>query len=69
MNEITRRRFFVTAAMSVAATRLREQGTAHVSLTIPAGVNGPHMPEDYVGLSYEVQQPVDPRFSRQRTRG
>jgi hypothetical protein len=62
MNEITRRRFLATAAMSVAATRLQAQSTAQVMLTIPGEAKGPHMPEDYVGLSYEVQQLVDPSF-------
>jgi hypothetical protein len=62
MNQISRRRFLATAAMSVAATRLRAQGAAQLTLTIPAEANGPHMPEDYVGLSYEVQQLLDPTF-------
>jgi hypothetical protein len=62
MNEISRRRFLAAAAMSVASTRLRAQGTAQVTLTIPAEANGPHMPLDYVGLSYEVQQLLDPAF-------
>jgi hypothetical protein len=62
MNAITRRRFLAAAAMSVAVTRLRAQGTAQVTLQIPTEANGPHMPIDYVGLSYEVQQLVDPSF-------
>ena len=62
MKPISRRRFLATAAMSVAATRLRAQGTAQVTLTIPAEAGGPHMPEDYIGLSYEVQQLLDPSF-------
>ncbi len=62
MNEISRRRFLATAAMSVAATKLRAQGTAQVTLQIPAEANGPHMPQDYIGLSYEVQQLLDPTF-------
>ncbi|MFZ0395765.1 MAG: hypothetical protein WCF17_06260 [Terracidiphilus sp.] len=62
MDQISRRRFLATAAMSVAATRLRAQGTAQVTLEIPAEANGPHMPEDYIGLSYEVQQLLDPTF-------
>jgi len=62
MNEISRRRFLATAAMSVVATRLQAQGTAQVTLTIPAEADGPHMPVDYVGLSYEVQQLLDPAF-------
>jgi hypothetical protein len=62
MNWISRRRFLATAAMSIAATRLRAQSAAQVTLTIPAEATGPHMPEDYVGLSYEVQQLLDPTF-------
>jgi hypothetical protein len=57
------RRLFLSAAIaSVAATRLRAQSAAQVTLTIPAEATGPHMPEDYIGLSYEVQQLVDPTF-------
>jgi hypothetical protein len=62
MNQISRRSFLATAAMSVAATRLRAQGPAQVTLAIPAEANGAHMPEDYIGLSYEVQQLIDPTF-------
>jgi hypothetical protein len=62
MNEVTRRRFLATTAMSIAATRLRAQATAQVTLTIPAETDGPHMPMDYIGLSYEVQQLLDPTF-------
>jgi hypothetical protein len=64
MTPISRRRFVTTAALSLAATRLRAQGgaTAQVSLKIPSEANGPHVPDDFVGLSYEVQQLVDPSF-------
>ncbi|MGO4884688.1 MAG: hypothetical protein ACLP59_28285 [Bryobacteraceae bacterium] len=62
MNAIKRRRFLATAAMSLAAMRLRAQSATQVTLTIPAEADGPHMPEDYVGLSYEVQQLLDPTF-------
>ncbi len=62
MDGISRRRFLAAAAMSVGAMRLRAQSAAQVTLTIPAEATGPHMPEDYVGLSYEVQQLVDPAF-------
>ena len=40
-----------------------------VTLTIPSEANGPHMPEDYVGLSYEVQQLVDPAFFSPKNAG
>jgi hypothetical protein len=62
MKEMSRRSFLATAAMSVAASRLRAQGSAQVTLAIPAEANGSHMPEDYIGLSYEVQQLLDPTF-------
>jgi hypothetical protein len=64
MTAISRRRFLATAAFSVAATRLRAQnhGGAQVTLTIPTEAKGPHMPTDFVGLSYEVQQLTDLTF-------
>ena len=62
MNRISRRRFLAVAAMGVAATRLRAQSAAQVTLTIPDEATGPRIPEDYVGLSYEVQQLLDPTF-------
>jgi hypothetical protein len=64
MNTISRRKFIATAAVSLAATRLHAQGRAiaQVTLKIPAEATGPHMPADFVGLSYEVQQLTDPSF-------
>jgi hypothetical protein len=62
MNAFNRRNFLAAAAMSIAATRLRGQSAAQATLTIPSEANGPHMPEDFIGLSYEVQQLVDPSF-------
>jgi hypothetical protein len=61
---ISRRRFMTSAAMAVAATQLRAQNgpSALVTFEIPAEATGPHMPADFVGLSYEVQQLVDPNF-------
>jgi hypothetical protein len=63
MTTISRRRFLAAAA-AVATTRLGAQdpGTAPVTLTLPAEAAGPHMPVDFVGLSYEVQQLADPGF-------
>ncbi len=48
----------------MAAVRLHAQSSApaHASLTLPAQATGPQMPEDFVGLSYEVQQLRDPTF-------
>jgi hypothetical protein len=51
-------------ACTVAAARLHVQGqsNARVALSIPQDATGPHMPIDFVGLSYEVQQLADPSF-------
>ncbi len=61
---LTRRRFLATAAWTVAAARLHAQGQSkvRVTLAIPSEATGPHMPIDFVGLSYEVQQLADPSF-------
>src|SRR6202049_1963737 len=61
---LTRRRFLATAAGTVAAARLHAQGQSkvRVALSIPREATGPHMPMDFVGLSYEVQQLRDPSF-------
>lgn len=64
MKNLSRRHFITTAACAVAATRLGAQTTtkAKVSLTLPGEANGPHMPADFVGLSYEIKQLTDPSF-------
>jgi hypothetical protein len=64
MPEISRRTFLATVAMSAAATQLpaQQKGAAQVTLHIPAEANGPQMPQDFVGLSYEVQQLTDLSF-------
>ena len=61
---LTRRRFLATTACAVAVARLDAQGQnkVRVTLSIPSESTGPHMPVDFVGLSYEVQQLVDPSF-------
>jgi hypothetical protein len=61
---LTRRKFLTTTACAVAAARLHAQGESkiRVALSIPNQATGPHMPIDFVGLSYEVQQLVDPAF-------
>src|ERR1700685_1556305 len=61
---LTRRRFLATAAYTMAAARLHAQGQSkvRVALSIPREATGPHMPIDFVGLSYEVQQLADPSF-------
>ena len=64
MTTISRRRFLVTAALSLAATRLHAQRGARPQVTLELSTEaiGPHMPADFVGLSYEVQQLADPSF-------
>src|SRR5579863_10231549 len=61
---LTRRRFLATAACTMAAAHLHAQGQSkvRVALSIPREATGPHMPIDFVGLSYEVQQLADPSF-------
>src|ERR1700756_2656602 len=60
---ISRREFLATAALSIAATRLPAQrGNPNVTLKLPNEATGAHMPADFVGLSYEVQQLVDSTF-------
>ena len=61
---LTRRRFLATAACTLAAARLgaQGQGKVRVTLSLPKEATGPHMPIDFVGLSYEVQQLTEPSF-------
>ena len=68
---ITRRDFLVTAAMAAGATHLHAQSKSviQVRLTIPSKAEGPQMPADFVGLSYEVQQLVDPSFFSSKNTG
>lgn len=61
---VSRRNFLVNAVMTVAATKLwaRNRSVAEVSLEVPAEADGPGMPADFIGLSYEVQQLADSNF-------
>jgi hypothetical protein len=61
---LTRREFLATTAGTVAAARLQVRGQSkiRVALSIPNEATGPHMPVDFVGLSYEVQQLAAPSF-------
>ncbi len=61
---LTRRKFLATTACTVAAAHLhvQAQGKVKVALSIPKEAMGPHMPSDFVGLSYEVQQLTDASF-------
>ena len=67
----TRRKFLAAAACTVAAIRLRVlgQSKARVALGIPKDATGPHMPVDFVGVSYEVQQLADPSFFSAQSSG
>lgn len=68
---ISRRNFLATAACAVVASRLgaQSQTEAQVTLTLPAEAAGAHMPADFVGLSYEIQQLEDPSFFSARNDG
>jgi hypothetical protein len=61
---LTRREFLAAAAYTAAAARLHARGQSkdRVALAIPSEATGPHVPVDFVGLSYEVQQLSDPTF-------
>ena len=69
MTNISRRSFLATTACAVAATRLTAKANAKATLSLPAEATGPHMPSDFVGLSYEVQQLVDPEFFSPKNAG
>jgi hypothetical protein len=64
MTTITRRKFLAAASFSAASITLRAQSAsaAPVTLKIPSEATGPHIPADFIGLSYEVQQLTDPSF-------
>src|ERR1700674_1408181 len=61
---LTRQRFIAVPACTMDAPRLHAQGQSkvRVGLSIPKDATGPHMPIDFVGLSYEVQQLAEPSF-------
>ncbi|MGA2568924.1 MAG: hypothetical protein ABSF23_00255 [Terracidiphilus sp.] len=58
MTSISRRSFLATSAFSIAASRLRSQNPAEtaVTLSVPQEANGPRIPANFTGLSYEVRQ-------------
>ena len=68
---LTRRRFLATAACTLVAARLdaQDRSKVRVALAIPGEATGAHMPFDFVGLSYEVQQLADPSFFSAQNRG
>lgn len=61
---LTRREFLGTTAGIIAAAhfRLQDRAKVKVAVNIPTEAIGPHLPGDFVGLSYEVQQLTDPDF-------
>lgn len=71
---ITRRTFISAAAGTLATSRLRtfmqinNSNKVQVSLALPAE-EGPHIPTDFLGLSYEVQQLTDVNFFSARNDG
>lgn len=72
MTDISRRRFLSTAACTIAATQLSAQmntAATEVALSIPSRANGPRVPEDFIGLSYEVSQLADPSFFSPQNNG
>jgi hypothetical protein len=68
---LTRREFLATTVGTVAAAHLyvQDKSKVRVALSIPNEASGPHMPVDFVGLSYEVQQLADPNFFSARNSG
>jgi len=64
MTTMNRRRFLSTTALTLAATRLHAQNRKQiqVNLVIPVEATGAHMPADFVGLSYEVEELANPAF-------
>ncbi|MBS1815418.1 MAG: hypothetical protein JSS87_11120 [Acidobacteria bacterium] len=58
----SRRSFLSTALLGLPAARIFAQSTAPATLSIQQGETGPTIPQDFVGLSYEVQQLTDPTF-------
>ncbi len=71
MNPISRREFLATTALSIAATGLRAQNTSPIQakLIIPPEAIGPRIPEDFVGLSYELEELANPDFFSARNAG
>lgn len=71
MTLITRRQFLSSAALAATALRLRALSVqpAIATLALPAEATGPRIPLDFVGLSYEIQQLVDPAFFSDRNTG
>ena len=62
----SRRRFLRTSAtasaLAIPAVRALAQSNAAATLTIHAEQQGPTLPPNYIGLSYEIEQLSDPSF-------
>ncbi len=71
MTQFSRRQFIATSALSLAATRLRSQDRKQiqVNLVIPAEASGPHIPGDFIGLSYETREFTNPDFFSAKNTG
>jgi hypothetical protein len=55
--------------MAAARLHAQSQNKVRVALSIPREATGPRMPIDFVGLSYELQQLVDPSFFSAKNSG
>lgn len=64
MSPFDRRRFVAVAAAAAFTPHLRAfaQTPATAKLTLHNDQPGPIVPEDFIGLSYEIQQLSDPSF-------
>ncbi|MDW5265738.1 MULTISPECIES: hypothetical protein [Acidobacteriaceae] len=64
MSPLDRRRFVAVTAAAALTPNLRAfaQTTATAKLTLHNDQPGPIVPEDFIGLSYEIQQLSDPTF-------
>jgi hypothetical protein len=62
MSPLNRRRFVALTAAAALTPNLRAIAQAPAKLTLHRDQPGPLIPEDFVGLSYEIQQLSDPSF-------
>ena len=74
MSTLSRRHFLASAALSAAALRLHAldnvaNSAVPATLLLPNEAAGPHMPADFLGLSYEIQQLAEPDFSSEKNTG
>lgn len=71
MSPLNRRRFVALTAAAAFTPGLRAfaQAPATAKLTLHNDQPGPTIPEDFIGLSYEIQQLSDPNFFTPSNRG